>query len=132
MCAGWWPRYWKNNCSKMPLVKGRFELEQRNPSTISSWNYYGFYYRVNTNRVTAFQGPELSNDQWRRLFGHYLNLLLCGQVVEFLSWHHNNIHDQAKLTKSECEYISQLLRVDNSVDLPSLSANLRSNKKNSV
>ena len=66
--------------------QGRFELEKRNKKNVPSWPYYGFYYRVDTNKVTAFKGPELSDDNWRRRFGHYMNLLMCVQVLRFLFW----------------------------------------------
>lgn len=53
---------------------------------ISHWSYFGFYYRVNTNRVTAFQGPEFSEERWGRFFAHYVNLLLCSQLSKFIDW----------------------------------------------
>jgi hypothetical protein len=65
--------------------EGQFGLN-RSTERIHEWPYYGFYYRVNTNRVTAFKGPELPDGQWRKLFGHYLNLVLCQQIVKFLLW----------------------------------------------
>jgi hypothetical protein len=55
-----------------------------------SWNspeHVGIYYRVNTNIVTAFDGPELSADEWRRLFGHFLNLTVCGELAKYISWY---------------------------------------------
>ena len=66
--------------------QGQFELEKRNTQSVRSWPYYGLYYRVDTNKVSAFKGPELSESQWLRNFGHYINLLLCIQVLRFLSW----------------------------------------------
>ena len=66
--------------------QGRFELEKRNEQTVPSWPYYGFYYRVDTNKVGAFKGPELLDIEWLRHFGHYMNLLMCVQVLRFLSW----------------------------------------------
>ena len=66
--------------------QGRFELERRQAQNVQSWPYYGFYSRVDTNRVGAFKGPELSKSQWHRHFGHYTNLLMCLQVLRFLSW----------------------------------------------
>ena len=67
--------------------QGRFELEERNnKQSVLSWPYYGFYYRVDTNKVAAFKGPELSEIDWLRRFGHYMNLLMCVQVLRFLSW----------------------------------------------
>ena len=66
--------------------QGQYELEKRNPKSVPSWPYYGFYYRVDTNKVGAFKGPELSEIEWLRHFGHYINLLMCVQVLRFLSW----------------------------------------------
>ena len=51
-----------------------------------SWPYYGFYLRVNTNRVRAFQGQELSEDEWKRTFAHYINLTLCEEALAFVNW----------------------------------------------
>ena len=66
--------------------RGRFELEKRNAQSVRSWPYYGFYSRVDTNKVGAFKGLELTESQWLRHFGHYINLLMCVQVLRFLSW----------------------------------------------
>ena len=66
--------------------RGQFELEKHNAQSVGSWPYYGFYYRVDTNKVGAFKGPELSEVGWIRNFGHYVNLLMCVQVLRFLSW----------------------------------------------
>src|ERR1700733_9836102 len=38
---------------------GKFELEGSDSTRVSGWPYYGFYQRINTNRVTAFRGDEL-------------------------------------------------------------------------
>src|SRR6266516_1288727 len=46
--------------------EGQFVFQGRTPNEIPRWNYYGLYYRVNTNRVTAFTGPELAPDRWKR------------------------------------------------------------------
>src|SRR6267142_4861737 len=35
--------------------EGQYALASRSPATIPSWLFYGLYYRVNTNRVTAFR-----------------------------------------------------------------------------
>lgn len=49
--------------------------------------HVGVYYRVNTNIVTAFDGPELTNEDWRRLFGHFLNLTICEELAKYVSWY---------------------------------------------
>lgn len=91
--------------------EGQFGLDG-NKQRIPEWPYYGFYYRVNTNRVTAFQGPELPNEQWRKLFGHYLNLVLCQQVLKFLAWFEDARPD---LRSSESEL---WVEVSKSLNLP--------------
>src|SRR5271156_973420 len=57
--------------------EGKFALSGRDVTAINDWTYYGFYYRVDPNRVTAFRGADLRPEIWPRLFSHYLNLLLC-------------------------------------------------------
>ena len=59
----------------------------REGAAVATWPYYGLYYRVNTTRVRAFTRGDLSEDEWLRLFGHYLNLSLVLLVARFLSWY---------------------------------------------
>jgi hypothetical protein len=66
--------------------EGQFVLTGRDARRIPDWKHYGIYLRVNTNRVMAFTGSEINEALWIKLFGHYLNLLLCDQVVRFLVW----------------------------------------------
>jgi len=74
----------KTTTLKCLTYEGRYSLEGHEKERIQNWEYFGFYYKVNTNRVTAFQGEELSSNTWRKLFAHYLNLILCGKVVDFI------------------------------------------------
>lgn len=67
--------------------EGRFALEGGDAGKVGGWPYFGFYYKVNTNSVRAFQGDELTQRQWQKLFAHYLNLIFSGRIVEFLQWH---------------------------------------------
>jgi len=67
--------------------EGQFAFAGKDVSKISSWQYYGLYYRVNTNRVTAFRGSERTEEQWVPIFGHYFNLILCDLILEFASWY---------------------------------------------
>jgi len=48
--------------------------------------YYGIYVRVNKNRVRAFQVPELTEEDRRRAFAHYFNLLVCQEFCQLLEW----------------------------------------------
>ena len=86
--------------------QGRFELENRNERSIPSWPYYGFYYRVDTNKVGAFKGPELSDIEWLRHFGHYMNLLMCVQVLRFLYWFQTTSQTSTELLEDDLASIS--------------------------
>lgn len=67
--------------------QGQFAFAKSDKSVIDTWQFFGLYHRVNTNRVTAFRGPELSEERWRACFGHYLNLVFCTQLLEFACWY---------------------------------------------
>jgi hypothetical protein len=91
---------------------GRYELENSEPAKVNDWAYFGFYHRVNTNRVTAFRGEELNDSQWIRAFAHYVNLLLCGQVLNFLHWYYELFPDAPKLPADVCQNIAESLFIE--------------------
>jgi len=100
--------------------EGRYALTDKNLSPIPSWDYYGFYYRVDTNKVTAFQGPELSDLTWTKLFAHYVNILLCGQVLKFLKWYALLLPDAQTLSGTSCEKIALSLCIPRVRSVPDL------------
>lgn len=104
--------------------EGRFALSNYDVSKIREWSYYGLYYRVDTNRVPAFSGPELSDAQWKKLFGHYVNLILIGKLVDFLSWYCDALKCQDPLTKRECERLSKSLHLPECGSLDELKEGL--------
>jgi hypothetical protein len=67
--------------------QGQFAFANSDKNVIDTWQFFGLYHRVNTNRVTAFRGPELTEERWRACFAHYLNLLFCTQLLEFACWY---------------------------------------------
>ncbi len=92
--------------------EGRFALDGENSLRVADWPYYGFYYKVNTNSVRAFQGEELSSRQWQKLFAHYLNLVLCGRLVEFLEWHASIVSASTPLGDGICGEMTAALFCD--------------------
>jgi hypothetical protein len=66
--------------------EGQFALCDQDRKLVEEWSFYGLYYRVNTNRVTAFRGPELTEEKWSAHFAHYINLTFCCLLLEFVSW----------------------------------------------
>ncbi|HEX4693556.1 hypothetical protein [Sphingomonas sp.] len=104
--------------------EGRFALDS-DPAKIPNWEYYGFYYRVNTNRVSAFKGPELPPERWQKLFGHYINLLLSQNVTKFLEWYAQHCPDAPALGEDLCLEVSRALNVEDATDLKSLRIAVR-------
>lgn len=91
---------------------GQFAIANSDTASIPSWSYFGLYYRVNTTRVAAFRGPELTAQQWIRAFAHYMNLVFCGLVLEFVDWYQRNTSTDIALDGTT------LLRVQESLHLP--------------
>ncbi|MGH9418976.1 MAG: hypothetical protein ACRD3J_03300, partial [Thermoanaerobaculia bacterium] len=77
----------KTTVLKCMSYTGRFALSHADVLSIPGWPYYGLYQRVNTNRVTAFAGPELTDEKWIRVFAHYINLMFCDATLSFLEWY---------------------------------------------
>jgi hypothetical protein len=103
--------------------EGRAALGGGN-ADIEDWPYYGFYYRVNTNRVTAFQGEDLPTEDWQRLFAHYLNLILSQQVARFLSWFAARSPSAPLLMERDYIEIGRSLNLPPSSNLPLLRGNI--------
>ena len=91
--------------------EGQYALAGRRPEVITEWRYYGFYYRANTNRVTAFQGPELPERDWIRLFAHYVNLELVDLVLQFLLWFQVHVPNATELGRQACEAVATSLNL---------------------
>ena len=67
--------------------EGQFARSGRLVEAIQEWSYIGLYHRINLNRVNNFKGPELTNERWEKVFAHYLNLVLCNLILDFLGWY---------------------------------------------
>src|SRR6266516_1393928 len=104
--------------------EGQFVLQGRTPNEIPRWNYYGLYYRVNTNRVTAFTGPELAPDRWKRVFAHYFNLVCCDLVVHFLEWYYLNCPQLPVLSRGDCSRVASSLHLPEAGDLATLATRI--------
>lgn len=85
--------------------QGQLELSS-NPSPITDWPFYGVYYRVNTNRVTAFRGAELSEEKWCTYFGHYINLTFCQLLLDFSKWFEEKTEIKIDLPAKELKKVA--------------------------
>jgi hypothetical protein len=54
--------------------------------SVKELSYFGLYIRINKNRVRAFQGPPLRDDEWAKVFAHYFNILCCLELCRLSDW----------------------------------------------
>jgi hypothetical protein len=57
-----------------------------NGNNIEEWASIGAYLRVETNVVSAFKGRRQTDEDWERIFSHFVNLQLTERVLSFVEW----------------------------------------------
>ena len=82
----------------------------------SDLKFYGLYYRVNTNRVSAFKGSEISQDKWVSYFGHYINLSFCFELLKFALWFEKNTEEKIDITKQNWKKILRALHIEDDIN----------------
>ena len=92
--------------------QGQCELKGDIACQETSWNYFGMYHRVNTNRVRAFDGPELIESSWIRVFGHYINLEFCEQLISLLCWYTSYFPNAPKIGINALHRVSTTLHLE--------------------
>ena len=70
------------------------------------------YYRINTNRVRAFQGPEVAEERWTKIFAHYVNIEFCSLILEFLAWYNERCEEPATLQAESVREVATSLRIE--------------------
>jgi hypothetical protein len=106
--------------------EGQFALAGRDAAAIPTWEHIALYYRVNPNRVTAFKGPELSEADWTKCFAHYMNLLLCGRLVDFLTWYSLHTGLETRFAPSDLQNVCTALHLAPAASTSELGAYLKS------
>ncbi|WP_215410255.1 hypothetical protein [Janthinobacterium sp. JC611] len=91
--------------------QGQYVLSGKDPEKIKDWAFFGLYWRVNTNRVTAFKGPELKEDKWIIYFSHYLNLSLCQLMLDCVRWAGNLQGTAVEVSTSKMRAICATLNI---------------------
>lgn len=104
---------------------GQFAFANSEKSVIDTWQFFGLYHRVNTNRVTAFRGSELSEERWRACFAHYLNLLFCTQLLEFACWYELQTDRDLSLSSEDLAAFRATLGLQSTGGLAELAQEVR-------
>lgn len=105
--------------------QGQFAFANSEKKIIDTWQFFGLYHRVNTNRVTAFRGPELSEERWRACFAHYLNLLFCTQLLEFACWYELQTDRKLSLSSADLAAFRATLGLQSEGGLAELAQDVR-------
>lgn len=91
--------------------------------------FIGLYHKVNSNRVTAFQGPELDDLEWQRIFSHYVNLLVGELIFDYIAWRNAKADRQLVMPAASCQRIGRAFGFANTESLEHLGEQLNEAKQ---
>ena len=106
--------------------EGLSALNTLTPTQIEGLPFFGMYYRVNTNRVNAFSGPELDEGRWAQLFAHYVNLEFCDLVLRLLEWYAAHVPQAVRLSAESLQRVALAFQFDRVVTHGDLAKALES------
>jgi hypothetical protein len=92
---------------------------------IPEWKSYGIYYKFKINHVAAFSNSGLSEQEWTKIFGHYINLLICGLLLDFVDWFQKKNDLIVDLSEEGLENVSLSLCIDEVSSLEQLRKSIR-------
>lgn len=91
---------------------GQYEIQNSDINKFDENNFIGIYYRANTNHVRAFCGKGVSEERWIAIFEHYINLIICWEMLHFLEWHKMMKADDEELSEYSCKLIASSLHLN--------------------
>jgi hypothetical protein len=98
--------------------EGQWSLQEKPTAFITDLQFIGIYYRVDTNRVTAFRGPGLTEQEWQRHFAHYLNMVFAELIVRFICWSEKTFGLEVQIAPEDAKLVAIALNID-SFECPS-------------
>ncbi len=99
----------KTTLLKCLSYEGQFALAGHRPESLRTAEFFGVYHKLDTNRVRAFRGSELTEEAWRKCFAHYFNLEMCEALLRFHDWHCALVGEMAALERPSYEKIAASL-----------------------
>jgi hypothetical protein len=107
---------------KTTALKGLSFLGQAalNGNDIDQWASIGAYMRVETNVVSAFQGRRQTDEDWEKIFSHFVNLQLTERVLSFVEWLERTRGSEVKLPADELELLCSSLGLPATTDASQL------------
>jgi len=111
----------KTTVLRMLSYEGQYALFGRSPAGFEQMSFIGFYERVDTNRVRAFDGPEVDEAVWIKIFAHYLNLRMAAAILRFTSWCATHLEMPNLLDEATCQAVARGLNATPSGNQTELS-----------
>jgi hypothetical protein len=112
----------KTSVLKSLSYVGHYELNGKSTAAVIHASYAGLYWCIDSNRVTAFAGPELEPKQWMRLFGHYVNLEIIAQFCQYVLWFEETTGVQVSLPASGLGKVGLSLHLGSTSTIHELAA----------
>lgn len=79
---------------------------------LRKWSALGLYWRIETNVTSAFQGTRLPEEEWVRLFGHYINLQFLDMLVAFVEWRQETTGNATEVNPTQLRRACLALSID--------------------
>lgn len=95
--------------------KGQWALCNNDINKFDQNNFFGIYLRFNTNHTHAFEGEGANRRQWQKIFAHYVNLLICKEILQFVDWHQERSEHDSELSERDCRLIAASLAIDGDI-----------------
>lgn len=96
--------------------QGQYEILNKDITRFDANNFIGIYYRANTNHVRAFGGKGVPEDVWTALFEHYINLIICWEIIRFLKWHKDLCPTDEVMNVRACKRIAKSLHLEEDIE----------------
>lgn len=105
--------------------EGQYALSGSSPKRLDELKFVGAYVRIDLNKTAAFDGPELTDRQWVRLFGHYINLELASALMEYALWYERTTGSAIQCRADLAEDFCVSMHMPPSATVAALAAGVR-------
>lgn len=95
--------------------KGQWALCNNDIKKFDETDYIGIYIRFNTNHTHAFEGEGADKRQWQKIFAHYINLLVCKEILQFVDWHKRLSEHDTELGDRACRQVATILAMNGGI-----------------
>ena len=85
--------------------EGTYIRSGRNAGLLETSEIIGVYLRCDRAVSQTFSGSSRSAEDWQKLFIHYVNLVFCDLVLEFIDWAERELGDTIRLSSDSLEAV---------------------------